>query len=110
MLGAGELYEKLIFGTDEAQIWLNGYFNKKNYRFWRSENPHVTLSKPLYSQKVTVWAALSVKGILPAIPRIYSDSRELQATFGDEVVPACKEKETPQQLLVYVGWSDGRLY
>ena len=56
MLKDRELDQKLIIWTDEAHYWLNGYLNNNNYRFWGSENPHVTLSKPLHPQKVTVRA------------------------------------------------------
>jgi len=63
MFEDGELDEKLIIYTDEAHFWLNGYVNKQNYRFWGSENPNVSLAKPLHPQKITAWAAISVKGI-----------------------------------------------
>ncbi|EZA62935.1 hypothetical protein X777_15527 [Ooceraea biroi] len=63
MFEDGELDAKLIIYTDEAHFWLNGYVNKQNYRFWGSENPNVSLAKPLHPQKITAWAAISVKGI-----------------------------------------------
>ena len=58
-----ELDEKLIIFTDEAHFYLNGYVNKQNDRFWGSENPSVSISKPLHPQKVSAWAAISIKGI-----------------------------------------------
>ena len=42
---------------------MNGYVNKQNYRFWGTENPNISISKSLHPGKVTLWAALSVKGI-----------------------------------------------
>ena len=45
------------------QIFVKWLINKQNFRFWGSENPHVALSKPLHLLKVTVWAAVSSKGI-----------------------------------------------
>ncbi|EZA53834.1 hypothetical protein X777_06699 [Ooceraea biroi] len=58
-----ELDEKEIIFTDEANFWLNGYVNKQNYRFWRKENPNVSIAVPLHPQKVSAWAAISVKGV-----------------------------------------------
>ncbi|GFY16767.1 uncharacterized protein TNCV_4337681 [Trichonephila clavipes] len=46
-----------IWFTDEAHFHLNGFVNKQNWRFWGSENPYWCEVKPLYSPKVTVWAA-----------------------------------------------------
>ncbi|GFY16844.1 uncharacterized protein TNCV_4338451 [Trichonephila clavipes] len=50
-----------IWLTDEAHFHLNGFVNKQNWRFWGSENPYWCEVKPLYSPKVTVWAAVSRK-------------------------------------------------
>lgn len=58
-----ELDEKAIIFTDEAHFWLHGYVNKQNYRFWGTENPFYSTAKPLHSQKVTAWTAISRKGI-----------------------------------------------
>lgn len=63
MFEAEELNEKLIIYSDEAHFWMNGYVNKQNYRFWGTENPNISLAKSLHPQKVTAWAAISVKGI-----------------------------------------------
>ena len=66
-----ELDEKLIIFIDEAHFYLNGYVNKQNYRFWRSENPTVSISKPLHPQKVL--AILASAG--------YLDKRNLPSIF-----------------------------
>lgn len=63
LFDAEELDEKFIIYTDEAHFWLDGYVNKQNSRFWGSENPSVSIAKSLHPQKVTVWAAISVKGV-----------------------------------------------
>jgi len=52
-----------IWFSDEAHFWLNGYVNKQNYRFWGTEQPFITQSKPLHSQRLTVWTAMSSRGI-----------------------------------------------
>jgi len=57
---------RVIF-TDEAHFWMNGYVNRQNFRIWGSENPHVTISKPLHPEKITVWAGICSKGILGPI-------------------------------------------
>ncbi|GBO34110.1 hypothetical protein AVEN_196118-1, partial [Araneus ventricosus] len=53
-----------IWFTDEAHFHLNGFVNKQNWRFWGSENPYWCEAKPLYSPKVTVWAAVCSRGII----------------------------------------------
>ena len=53
-----------IWFTDESHFYVNGFVNKQNWRFWGSENPHLCEAKALYSPKVTVWAAISSKGII----------------------------------------------
>ena len=63
MFESGEIDENKIVFSDEAHFWLNGYVNKQNCQFWAKKNPNISISKSLYSEKVTLWAALSVKGI-----------------------------------------------
>ncbi len=42
----------------------NGYINKQNMRIWGSENPNLVLEKSAHSIYVTVWAAISYRGII----------------------------------------------
>ncbi|GFS55543.1 hypothetical protein TNCV_1627671 [Trichonephila clavipes] len=49
---------------DEAHFWLNGYVNKQNCRIWSEANPQVYVETPLHPDKLTVWWALCVGGIL----------------------------------------------
>ena len=58
-----KLIKTKLFFSDEAHFWLKCYVNKQNYRFWGTENPDISISKSLHSEKVTLWAALSVKEI-----------------------------------------------
>lgn len=55
-----------IFWSDEAHFHLNGSVNKQNCRYWapRGQNPHLKHQQPLHSPKVTVWCALSSRGII----------------------------------------------
>ncbi|XP_015117728.1 histone-lysine N-methyltransferase SETMAR [Diachasma alloeum] len=63
MFEIAEIEANRIIVLDEAYFYLNGNVNKQNYRFWRRENPHSSVAKPLHPTKVTVWAALSIKQI-----------------------------------------------
>lgn len=54
----------VIITSDEAHFHLDGHVNKQNCRYWAKENPRELHQKPLHSQKVTVWCALSKVGII----------------------------------------------
>lgn len=53
-----------IFFSDESHFHLHGYVNKQNCRYWSQENPREKHQTPLHSPKVTVWAAISSRGII----------------------------------------------
>jgi hypothetical protein len=53
-----------IWFSDEAHFYLNGIVNKRNSRYWGSEIPNLYLEKPVHGEKITVWAAMSSKGII----------------------------------------------
>ncbi len=57
----------LIWFSDEAHFWLEGYVNKHNCRIWASSNPGVFLTKNLHPKKITVWAALSEQWLIGPI-------------------------------------------
>ncbi|GFW71459.1 hypothetical protein TNCV_3459851 [Trichonephila clavipes] len=57
-------FHKRILFSDEAHFWLNGYVNKQNCRIWSEANPQVYIETPLHPEKLTVWCALWVGGIL----------------------------------------------
>ena len=40
------------------------YVNKQNFRYWADANPQQLHEKPLHSEKVTVWCAMSSNGII----------------------------------------------
>jgi hypothetical protein len=50
--------------SDKAWFHLSSYVNSQNTRLWGSENPHALFEKPLYSQKVGVFRALSQRRII----------------------------------------------
>ncbi|GFU48525.1 putative transposase [Trichonephila clavipes] len=57
-------FHKRILFSDEAHFWLNGYVNKQNCRIWSEANPQVYVETPLHPEKLTVWCALWVGGII----------------------------------------------
>ncbi|GFV84193.1 putative DD41D transposase [Trichonephila clavipes] len=57
-------FHKRILFSDEAHFWLNGYVNKQNCRIWSEANPQVYVETPLHPEKLTVWCALWVGGIM----------------------------------------------
>ncbi|XP_049956394.1 uncharacterized protein LOC126473412 [Schistocerca serialis cubense] len=50
--------------SGEAHFHLSGYVNKQNFRYWYVNNPCGLHDKPLHSEKVTVWCAVSSHGIM----------------------------------------------
>ncbi|GFV65862.1 uncharacterized protein TNCV_1828321 [Trichonephila clavipes] len=57
-------FHKRILFSDEAHFWLNGYVNKQNCHIWSEANPQVYVETPLHPEKLTVWCALWVGGII----------------------------------------------
>jgi len=53
-----------FWSTDEAHFHLSGDVNKQNFRYWADTNPRQLHERPLHSQKVTVWCAISKFGII----------------------------------------------
>ncbi|PNF42403.1 hypothetical protein B7P43_G01955 [Cryptotermes secundus] len=56
--------DALVFFSDEAHFHLSGYVNKQNMRYWGGNNPRELHERPLHSDKVTVWCALSRVGVI----------------------------------------------
>ncbi|GFW91166.1 uncharacterized protein TNCV_1808871 [Trichonephila clavipes] len=63
-IASSEIWFNPCSGDDEALFWLNGYVNKQNCRIRSEANPQVYVETPLHPEKVTVWCALWVGGIL----------------------------------------------
>ncbi|KAI6658763.1 hypothetical protein LOD99_15088 [Oopsacas minuta] len=63
-----------LWTTDEAHFHLDGQVNSKSNIFWVSSRPDEVNETPLHSQKVTVWCALPMKGIIG--PLFFEESRQ----------------------------------
>ncbi|KAJ4446563.1 hypothetical protein ANN_13260 [Periplaneta americana] len=53
-----------LWMLDEAHLHLNGFVNKQNFRYWAPHNPRQLHQYPLYSNKVTMWGAVSSSGVM----------------------------------------------
>lgn len=53
--------------SDEAHFHLDDYVNKQNWCNWGSEHPHFEINSSLHSVRVTVWYAMSTRGIVRAV-------------------------------------------
>lgn len=56
--------DSVVFFSDEAHFHLSGCVNKQNMRYWSGTNPRELHQRPLHSDRVTVWCALSRVGII----------------------------------------------
>jgi hypothetical protein len=63
-LNQDEHFINNLWMSDEAQFHLNGFVNKQNFRNWSEVNPCQVHQRPLHSEKVTVWCAVSSNGII----------------------------------------------
>ena len=63
LIGEDEDLVKNIWMSDEATFHVSGFVNKQNFCYWSQVNPRALHEKPLHSQKVTVWCAMSASGI-----------------------------------------------
>lgn len=56
--------DSLVFFSDEAHFHISGCVNKQNMRYWAATNPRELHERPLHSDRVTVWCAISRVGII----------------------------------------------
>jgi hypothetical protein len=57
-------HDAVVLFSDEAHFHISGVVNKQNMRYWSGANPRVVHERPLHSDKVTVWCAISSEGII----------------------------------------------
>ena len=53
-----------VWFSDESQFSLNVVVNRRSCVFKGTEKPDEVLQKPLYSEQITLWAAMSRKGLI----------------------------------------------
>ena len=72
----------IIIMSDEAHFNLSGEVNKQNLRYWANENPLNIHEKPLHSERVTVWCAIGIFGIIG--PYFFEDENGATVTVNAE--------------------------
>jgi len=92
-----------ILFSDEAHFHLNGNVNKQNCRYWSATNPKRKHQKPLHSPKVTVWAAMSARGIIG--PYFFEDERGRAVTVNSERYVKMLEDFLVPQLEIFPGYN-----
>lgn len=75
-----------LFFTDEAWFRLDDHVNNQNSRNWSTTNPREVHEKPLHSEKVGVWCAISRKRIVRPL-------------FFDTTITAVKYQEILMQFI-----------
>jgi len=73
---------EIIIMSDEAHFHLSGEVNKQNLRYWASENPLNIHEKPLHSERVTVWCAIGISGVIG--PNFFEDENGATVTVNAE--------------------------
>ena len=93
-----DFLNNLVF-TDEAHFNIVGDVNKQNVRFWSNENPNVVQEQPLHQPRVTVWAGISMHGLIgpffwnldPKFPNEKGiTSRWIVALYEEQVFPVIR--------------------
>lgn len=87
----GKLDPNKIWFSDESHFWLSGYVNKQNYRFWAKENPRFFRTTEMKPVRVTVWCAISAKGIIG--PFFFEDNvtgEGYRKMLEEEFIPAAQ--------------------
>ena len=86
--------------SDEAYFHVSGFVNKQNFRYWSQADPRALHEKPLHSQEVTVWYAMSASGIIG--PYFFENEAGNAVTVNvDHYVEMLQNFFTPQ--LVQIG-------
>ena len=66
----------------ENDFRLNEGVNRKNFRFWGSENPIEIREIPLHSERVTVWCAFMENKIIG--PDVFDDCNGQAVTVNEQ--------------------------
>lgn len=91
-----EEFTNKLWMSDEAHFHLSGFVNKQNFRYWAQENPTELHQRPLHSNKVTVWCAMSSYGVIG--PYFFEDENGLPITVTSVRYVAMLETFVVKQL------------
>jgi len=95
LIGEDEDLVNNIWVSHEAHFHVSGFVNKQKFRYQSQANPTALHEKPLHSQKVTVWCAISESGIIG--PYIFENEAGNAVTVNaDRYVEMLQNFFTPQ--------------
>ncbi|PNF25374.1 hypothetical protein B7P43_G10917, partial [Cryptotermes secundus] len=86
---------------DKAHFHLSGYFNKQNIRYWSGNNPRELHERPLHSDKVTVWCALSIVGVI--VPYFFEEGNHAVTVNSQRYVDMIKNFFEPALEEMHLG-------
>lgn len=91
-----------ICWTDEAHFSLRGELSSLSGYVWARENPHISVEKPLHSQRLTVWCGFTRDYICPPyfFPRgatITADN--YRKMMEDHVLPFLRKKRVMRKVI-----------
>jgi hypothetical protein len=85
---------------------LDGVVNKQNVRFWGSENPRVIHQKVHLAPRITVWVAVSSRGLLgPILFEETVNSEHYLSMLCNSFVPTFFCGFGITDSVVHAGWS-----
>lgn len=90
-----------VLFSDEAHFHISGSVNKQNMRYWSSENPRVIHKRPLHSDKVTVWCAISSEGIIG--PYFFEENNHAVTINSERYVNMIQQFLEPQLEQINLG-------
>lgn len=74
-------FDKILF-SDETHFCINAFVNLQNCCYWDSETPKLKHQKPMQSPKVTVWSAISGRGVIG--PFFFENAQGQNVTVNTE--------------------------
>ncbi|PNF29317.1 hypothetical protein B7P43_G07822 [Cryptotermes secundus] len=93
--------DALVFFSDEAHFHISGYVNKQNMCYWSGNNPRELHERPLHSDKVTVWCAVSRVGVIA--PYFFEEDNHAVTVNSQRYVDMIKNFFEPALEEMHVG-------
>jgi hypothetical protein len=82
LVETGRIRIEDILISDECYVYIDGYRNKQNVRFWHDEKPQYFNEKSLHADKLGIWAGLCGDFIIG--PYFYEDSQGNNVNVNSE--------------------------